>query len=185
MKFDQINQSSREVAQTRDDLRPKAVAAVREIEAALLEALNGEPLRGLRNLGGSAMFVAARVRGKPNKKLPGPNAQKGERDWLCLNAKGQLVIAWWEDVNDDEVEIRERPVRDDELIASDVEDLLTTIQYVLPQHIERAVRAKARYDKAAALVERVNVVLASHNEIDKVPGDGDEQSVAAATEEVE
>ncbi|UCC72016.1 MAG: hypothetical protein JSV86_16860 [Gemmatimonadota bacterium] len=160
MKFNRIRSTAQAVARSRDTVRPEAVKAVREIERALQEALEGEPLRGLRNLGGSAMFAGARVRGKTDKKLPGPDSQKGERDFLCLNAKGQLVIVWWEDVGDDMVEIRERPVRDDELVAGDATDLLNTVQQILPRHVEHAERARARYNKAALLAQRVQLILA-------------------------
>jgi hypothetical protein len=159
MEFKRVRNTSRDIAQARAEAVPEATRAVREVETALQEALDGEPLRGLRNLGGSASFYAARVRAKADKKLPGPNERKGERDWLCLSPKGELIIAWWEDVEDDEVELRDRLATDDELRVDDVEALLKTLQWILPRHIDAAERAKARYTKAVALSTRINEIM--------------------------
>jgi hypothetical protein len=154
-----VKDAAQSAAEARETLRPHLIDAVHKIEAVLAEALGGERLRGLRNLGGSAVYPAARIRGNTDKKLPPPESRKGEREFLCLNESGKVVVTWWEDAGRDEVVLRERAPHDSDLIATDVEDLIKTLQEILPRHIEVSKRVRARYSEAAALILRIHQIL--------------------------
>ncbi len=157
--FNRISKSARTVSEARERALPEAVKAVREMENALQEALDGEPLRGLRNLGGSASFYAARVRAKPDKKLPTPNEAKGERDFLCLDHTGKLVIAWWDDVENNSVELQDRPAGDDDIRIGDVEDMLRALDWALPRHLEASARTARRYENITELSAQVQQLM--------------------------
>ena len=63
--------SARSSAKARTDAREASIRACRALEKALIHELDGEPLRGLANLGTAGRpYYAARVRGKPDVRLP-------------------------------------------------------------------------------------------------------------------
>ncbi len=145
----------------RDGARTAATRAVRTLEAALVEALQGHALRGIKNLGqGNAPIYAARVRGEPDTKLAWPAEPDSLTESLCIAANGSLVMI--QCVTDDQahaLDATSRPAQDADLLAEDVEALTRTLTTLLPRHIQAAERARERYQGIQALAERIERVL--------------------------
>jgi len=85
------------VRDVRQDAQTQAILACREMETALTRALDGEPLRGLANLGNAtARFHGARVRSRIDDALSlEPNVGEAgmPNGFLCLSPHGLLVLA--------------------------------------------------------------------------------------------
>ena len=122
--MEKASRVSEKLAKTRDKALPEAREACRALESALQEALDGEPLRGLKNIGlnGQTLY-AARIRAEhPDTKLLRPNERGSAVEFLCLDAKGQLITAWWGGERDRQI-IIER-IKDDYLRVDDVSGLV-------------------------------------------------------------
>jgi len=123
----------------------EAVKACRALESALQEALGAEPLRGLPNLGSSMASRGNRPRYLHRVRTNAARQLSG-REELCLNARGQLVMA---------DAFRERPVVDDELMATDAASLVQVLMIVLGGHLDATEQTSATYDEMRALAQRI------------------------------
>jgi hypothetical protein len=149
------------LAHGRSEARTAAARAIYALEQALVEALQGQALRGLKNLGqGNAPFYAARVRGEPDTKLAWPAEPESVAESLCILPGGQLAMVAC--ATDDRAACLDpvtRPVTENDLLAEDVEALALKLATILPRHIAAAERARERYAKLHALAERVEQIL--------------------------
>jgi hypothetical protein len=164
-------------ASAREMAREDALTAIRHVEKALLEALGGEPLRGLVNLGlNTTPWYGARVRGSGasvDGKFTWP-ATPGARDYLCLAVTGELVTArcvtsplrasdpaggrgggYFLLVE----KVEASPVDNDDLVAEDLPGLLQTLRVVIPRHLEKAKATEASYLKISALAEKITAAV--------------------------
>lgn len=129
-----------QATQARDAAVTEAVKACRALEGALQEALGREPLRGLPNLGtGNHPRYMRRVRTNALRQL-------AAREELCVNAKGELVMADG---------FRERRVCDDELTAADANCLVHTLTVAMGAHLEQTETTSAAYDEMHNLAKRI------------------------------
>jgi hypothetical protein len=159
--LEQAATASRVTANERSKARDAAQEAVRRLETTLAGALDGEPLRGLRNLGsGNAPLYAARLRGDPDARLAWPNEPNAVSESLVLLPSGQLAIA--ECATNDrghtlDVEIRD--LFDVDIRAEDAEAFTRTLAVVLRRHIEASKKARARYTHVQHLADQIRRVL--------------------------
>jgi len=153
--------ASEEAARVRQDSLPAAQKACRALETALKAALNGEPLRGLKNVGtnGVALY-AARVRAtSPHQKIPHPSAAGSAGDFLVINQNGELALVCWDSDNSDD--LIETLAQDSDLRIDDVTAMTKILrQEILPAHVKAAKATNKRYHQAYALALKVITVLA-------------------------
>jgi hypothetical protein len=123
------------------------VQAVRALESALKERLDGGALRGLKNLGHNRdPLYAARIRGKTDGRVPWPNEENATAETLVLMPSGRLEIAVCKtDAQGDMFDIEMRPAEDADLRAEDLEDLLRTLIDIIPRTVAYADKARERY----------------------------------------
>jgi hypothetical protein len=141
--------------EARDRARPTCIAAVRKLEAALVEALGGDKLKGLpllddptlRNARGSR-FYGARARGK---KIEGC---LDDKPTLVVTQDGALRLAWIE-----HGETNSPAVNDAELLLEDVEDVARAVEEVLLRHVAQLSKAAARYDAFVELARKLESAL--------------------------
>jgi hypothetical protein len=139
--------------QAKESAREKCVSAIRRLELALVEALDGESLRNLPNLAyPSDRFFALRVRSTSTDPL--------DRDALVLLPSGMLAMA-----GRPPHYVREEALDDSELLAEDVEFVAATVERALTLHLdgaeERVARSTARFERLERLAERLHAVVDS------------------------
>lgn len=142
--------------------RTEAIDAIRTLEATLVEALHGQTLRGLPNLGtGRSPLAGANVR-SPTRRILFPRDGYDEGlPALVLHSTGQLMLAWtvrqaWQTSDEPPTfEFVHRAVEDAELRVEDLQALLTILPTVLTQHLAVAERAGAGWAEISALAHRV------------------------------
>lgn len=129
----------------------QSISAIRAIESRLVEALDGERLRGLPNLGNDEhRFHAARVRGRyASEVLPFDG-----REILVVDGDGWIVFAAFSRQG-----VVTKRALDDELLAEDVALLSERAQQILAAHLSRLERSTARYEKLEELATRLVGVL--------------------------
>jgi hypothetical protein len=131
----------RQIAGEREAAQREAVNACRALIDALQGALGEEPLRGLPNLGrGSRPRYLRRVR------APGRLHLLDEREELCINARGKLVMANSTD---------ERRVCDEELTVNDAALLARALTQALEQHLAATEQTSATYNEMRDLSQRI------------------------------
>ena len=144
--------------EAREKARPACIAAVRKLEAALVEALDGEKLKGLPKLDETerARFYAARARGKRiDERLT-------DKEVLVVAQDGRLHMASVRP----EVSgaflgspVESRPAADDELLAEDVEDVARAVEEVLGRHLALIAKSAERYERLADLARKLEAAL--------------------------
>jgi hypothetical protein len=147
----QVEETTEAARTAREEALPAVVAACRGIEKILETALDGEPLRGLKNLSPDNFkpTYAARIRSLPDKPVPRPWDSGGDHRFLVLNPKGQLVnLAWERAAADTEVRLVPEPAADDDFTVDDLEGLTRALDVVLPRHVKSGRRTGKRYRKA-------------------------------------
>jgi len=153
-----VQSASMTAEAARESALPAAVEACRTLELALKEALCGDPLRGLKNIGprGEKLY-AARIRTGPDTKVPFSNdPQRGSQNYLCISPKGVLVNVYWADDPDSGVLwLTSEPAGDDDLRIDDVRALVRTLAVVLPRHVSTAESTSQRYNKLKQLSRRI------------------------------
>jgi hypothetical protein len=149
MLLDRARVASAKVMTERDDARSSAVAAIRALEQRLQEAVAGDVLRGLRDLGKPyGTFHAAAV---------GRNLSHGIDTRVSWGKRGLYVTKdaeLWTAVLEDG-QLRARAVLDDELRAEDLEHVIDAARAALAQHVASCDRTAASYGRAAALAARL------------------------------
>ena len=150
--------ASADAGEARQQALPAVVEACRTLERALQEALGGEPLRGLKNIGtlGEKLY-AARIRACADNKLPSPNDKGGYQQYLCVSAKGELVMAFWAE-DDGVIWLTTEPALDEGLRIDDIDAFVRTLREVLPRHIKAARSTGGRYMSMQRLAHRIRDV---------------------------
>jgi hypothetical protein len=144
---------------------PDVVRAVRAVEKALCEALDGEPLRALKNIGNAGVTLyGARVRTDADTKIPHWNDRGSAVEYLCLDARGQLVTVYWiemegEDSGESEWELQSKSMPDEYIRVDDIHALTATLVEILPRHVKSARKNGGRYRALQSLAIRVRDVL--------------------------
>jgi hypothetical protein len=155
--FDRVAGASADLRAVREGARERAIVAVRALERRLVEALDGETLKGLREIGPG--YQAARVRGKdPYEELPEPREFEQGREVLVVTSTGELemasvsrrVLPW---------RVEARPVADEDFLIEDVEALGVLFERVLSEHIERAKKSAEKFARLEELARQVSEAL--------------------------
>lgn len=152
--LEQTEEGSKLLREAAEDARPACVAAVRQMEASLVEALGGETLKGLPCLYGESAerFYGARARGRLDKKLY-------EKPVLVICPDGVLRIAQVSEEATCAFRVEVRPVEDSELLVEDVEVVARAIDAVLKAHVAAAAKTTARYDALVELARKIEAAL--------------------------
>src|SRR5580704_11578514 len=149
-----IPEAQERVAIARGDARERAILAIRAIEGALLEALEGEHLRGLLNLGDRVeKFHGVRVRHGDAKATL--SLTSDERP-LVLGKEGLLVFARWAyggEGRRDRIEIE--AAQDDELLVEDLESMIRTVRAVVEGHVAALGRTSDKFRQIVGLADLV------------------------------
>ena len=138
------------LAAARERARPECIAAVRQLEAALVEALGGEALKGLPRLQNNPGVYGASVRGKHR------DVELDDRPMLVVVPSGRLHMAR---LSPDSDEVVTRAVDDDELLAEDVENVAQTFAVALVKHLASVEKTTARYAGLSALAKKLEDAL--------------------------
>jgi len=150
------NAAAIEASTIRKETLPVAKQACRAIETALKAALDGEPLRGLKNIGTNGVVLyAARIRADhTDNKVPHPSSAGSAGHFLVLNQDGELALVSWD--SDDLVEIS---AEDQDLRIDDVSGITNALRVVLPRHVKSAKATNKRYREVYALALKLIEVL--------------------------
>jgi len=151
----ETEERSKLLREAAEDARPACVAAVRQMEASLVEALGGETLKGLPCLYGESAerFYGARARGRLDKKLY-------EKPVLVICPDGRLRVAQFVVAGPGVPEgVLTREAEDSELLVEDVEVVARAIDAVLKAHVAAAARTTARYDALVELAQKLEAAL--------------------------
>lgn len=126
----------------------EARAAIMRVERSLREALDGETLRGLPELGGRVFGLRVEVEGSSFARLP------RNRRVLILDTKGQLraAILFPEGVH------LEAP-DEKEVVASVLEAYLKTVQRGIELHLRSTTKRTEAFVRVAALAAKLATVL--------------------------
>lgn len=142
------------LVEARDEAFKVCFPAIRALEKALVDALDGEVLRGLPNLGagsGGVVFYAARVRGgRASEPLP---TYAPTKRVLVLRKDGRLAIARRVDLPGSEL------ARDEELLAEDLAAFCALLLAVLKRHLDVSAATEDRYRSLTSAAARVLVML--------------------------
>lgn len=139
------------LATRREDARRESVRVIRAIEAKTVEALNGERLRGLPNIGTrSDPFYAARV--LPAGKVG--RMPKDSRSVLAVGVDGRLIV-----VASVRGSIEFGTVSDDELVSEDLAPYTRLVANLLERHALLSDRRIGQLTKAYDLALRLFAAL--------------------------
>jgi hypothetical protein len=155
--FERVSHASGNLRVVREGAREKAVQAIRALEHALVEALDGENLKGLREIG--AGYQAARVRGQdPFEELPEPKPFESQgREVLVVTSSGTLAMA--RSCRAFRQGAAERVAEDADLLIEDVQDLGRLFELILGEHIERARKSAETFSRLELLAIQVSEAL--------------------------
>lgn len=162
--IEDAGRASDDLRATRARAREDAIRAIRSMERALVEALAGETLKGLREV--VPGYYAARVRSAgrvgvaaPYEPLPEPRPGDGSgREVLVVNAHGCLEMARSTRAFGRGVALS-RDATDDDLLVEDVENLARLYAELLGEHVERARRSAERFGRLNAIAQRISAAL--------------------------
>lgn len=148
--LEQTADASAALRETREKAIAKALAAIRQIESSLLEALAGEKLKGLWVLAASPAYkvMGANLRAKQLDKMIdiGKSA-------LILSVEGKLEIC------SNEGALIKRPCDDSDLRAEDVESIARGVEQVLREHLQNMPKTIERFAQIERLAQRVASAL--------------------------
>lgn len=158
---DDLTAAHQRLVDSRHGAKQDAIKAIRLIEGRLVEALAGEPLRGLPNLlpevgARHQQFYALQVRGKfADRPLPYDEAvvvltREGRLCWATRESDGHLRPA---------VRAHLVPVEDDELMLEDLQLVAASVERALQAHLARVESTSERYRNVSALARRVSHAL--------------------------
>jgi hypothetical protein len=157
--FARAKEASLALAETRERVRDKALAAMRAVESSLVGALGGERLRGLPNVaqaGASAPFYAARINAFSRRAGSGKDLPIDGREVLVLLPEGCIAVAHW---CGDEGAVGTRAPRDEELLAEDLEAFVRVVQEVLERHVIKASERTARLERLERMAEKLKEAI--------------------------
>lgn len=145
--LDEVSAATKSAQKSRSGARTAVIEAVRALETALQERLDGGSLRGLKNLGHNRdPLYAARVRGKPDGRVRWPDTPLTSTETLVLSPKGQLQIAVCRtDERGDMYDIELRDAADEDITTEDLENFLRTLIDIVPRTVAYADKARDRY----------------------------------------
>lgn len=148
--FAEARASAVVLSSVRMEARDSAVKAIRSLEARLVEALSGERLRGLPNVGTRRnAYYAARVNTPPGVGVP-----LDGREVLALDANGHLTVLRMQ-----YGAVLSRPVLDAELVLEDVKPVTRLIAEKLEQFVALSERRTAGIESierfSKALIELI------------------------------
>ena len=126
-----------------------ARAAIARVEKSLVEALGGETLRGLPELGDRVFGLRVEAEASAFARLP------RNRRVLILDAKGRLRAA----TLFPEGAHVEEPETHREVVASVLDPYLRTVQRGIELHLSSATKRTEVFDKIAALAAKLATVL--------------------------
>ncbi|HEX7095665.1 MAG TPA: hypothetical protein VF183_07265 [Acidimicrobiales bacterium] len=145
--------------------RREAIAAIRALERAVIDALAGQTLRGLPNLGtGSSPFLGANVRGATyTQRVPFPgDAQIEGNPVLVLRPDARLAMAWTvRSATTGRFDFVHHGAEDDNLLVEDLTALVTLLPKVLTEHLVKAERTQAGWAATRTLAHRVLDLVSS------------------------
>lgn len=145
----------RSLAEQAKVVRESTVSTLRALEQRLVEALNGEHLRGLVSLADSRPhFYAARVHGSARHGID-TFLPPGE-ECLVLGKVGLLLWARYEKLFG---EVHWRAVQDEELRREDLEPAVLAVAEALRRHLGRVEELTVRNARLADLSLRVSAAL--------------------------
>lgn len=146
--IERVRTSTRGMKNARAQADEEAKATIARVEKSLHEALDGETLRGLPELGGRVFGLRIEVEGSSFARLP------RNRRVLILDAKGQLRAA----ILFPEGAHIESP-DDREVVASVLDAYLRTVQRGIALHLQSASRRTETFERVAALSRKLATVL--------------------------
>lgn len=151
--IDQAKQASERVSDERRKARESAVRAMRQLEARVLEALDGDKLIGLSKLmpPTARELLGERVNAWSRHGSGGYLPDDG-REVLILARDGSLQVA---KRHADGKAYVLRPVLDDELVAEDLESYVRVLQEALQQHALLASTRQERLMRIRTLADRL------------------------------
>jgi len=145
------------LALRRVEVRTGAIAAIRDLEARVRDALGpGGRLRGLPNLGSKRYphYAVRIVQSRERATLP----QDG-REVLVLDMSGQLQVARMETVGATAGIVEARPVKDEELIAEDLPFFTRLVAELLERHVALTERRTRELERTARLATKLFQVM--------------------------
>jgi hypothetical protein len=162
--IDDVAFASTHLRSLRERARVLAIAAVRGMERSLVDALEGETLKGLREVVPGYRAARARSTSKrdeysPFEPLPEPKAgQEHGREVLVVTADGVLEMA--RSVRRDRHFWAEsRRAEDADLVVEDVEHLARLFPRLLADHIEHSRRTSIRFMRLEDVAQRISAAL--------------------------
>ena len=161
----EAGRASEVLRDTRERARVEAIAAIRAMERALLDALAGETLKGIRDI--APGYAAARVRSVgrndvsiPYEPLPEPRPGFSVgREVLVVTAYGRLDMAHTLRVDQGSIVVGHRPADDPDLLIEDVEHLARLFAELLGEHVARARKTAERFGHLDAIAQRISAAL--------------------------
>lgn len=152
----EATQASERAISARENAREDAVKAIRELEARLVEALDGDTLRGISRLQeGDTGIQGINVRGAGKFGIDTYLPTDG-REVLIISKGGRLQMA---SVNGGVEKEQARDAFDAELTAQDLEPIASAMQKALERHIVRAERTEKNYVRVTDLCEKLASVF--------------------------
>ena len=158
--LDKVSDANGQIALERQECKNEVAQAIRAVEAALLDALGHEPLRGLKNLASSTPpFYAARLRGDADRPFAWPT--RGQIDVPVILPTGKLVAAMivTDAKGQKQFTVETRPIKEEEFRAEDLEVYLRKVGMLLSRHLQHTDQGRTRYAKIRELAERTSRLL--------------------------
>jgi len=155
--------ASDELFAARESARAEAIAAIRAMETALVEALGGETLKGLREVApgypaARARCFAAKDAGRPYEPLPEPRGGGDGREVLVVTSRGRLEMAKTV-VRAGRVVVQTRWAEDGDLLVEDVEHLPRLFAQLLGEHVARSRRTTSRLIRLESVARQISAAL--------------------------
>jgi hypothetical protein len=163
--FEDVAFASTTLRSSRERARVRAIAAVRGMEQALVDALEGETLKGLREVVPGYYAARARYTGKKDTYLPFeplPDPKSGAdygREVLVVTASGVLEMARAVRHGHGVFGAESRVAADVDLVIEDVEHLGRLFPRLLAEHIERSRRTSMRFMRLEDVAQRISAAL--------------------------
>lgn len=160
MKQNDVVDSTKQLAQARDEARRLALLAIGALHGRLGDLIAViSRLRGAPNLASSTNpYRGYLVRAKKSDKgLPFPRrgADNFGREQLVLTEYGRLVMAR----RNEDGDVNERDVDDSELTADDAEHLAETVDHACEMHMRACDASTEQYQAAQRLALRLREAL--------------------------
>lgn len=153
-----VGDVARLARESQADARASALVAIRAIERALVEALNGEYLRGLPNI--APKGDKAPCHGFNLRTKSGAEAISRSGSSLILARDGRFYVALAAKLPGT-FAVFMRLVGDVELAAEDLETIAPRVEEAIRIHVQRSERASARYRRVEQLGVKISEALSA------------------------